>query len=111
MHGIGSLALTSIALLTIGHFVRPIDAHPRHRRNILLLADRTDVAAQTPRDLQRLRALLEDLPVDATVYDAGETWSSPPIPTHRCRSTPSAAPLSSATRAFRCRWSAVTRAP
>ncbi len=85
MHGIGLLVLTSIAVLAVGQFIRPGDAHPRYRRSITLLAERLDhLAAEMPRDGSRVKVLLDSLPVDATVYDADDKLVAsncdPPLP-------------------------------
>ncbi len=85
MHGIGLLVLTSVAVVTVGQFIRPIDSHPRHRRSITLLAERLDhLVAEMPRDGSRVKVLLESLPVDATVYDVNDTMVAsncdPPLP-------------------------------
>ena len=85
LHGIGLLVLTSIAVVAVGQFIRPIDSHPRHRRSITLLAERLDhLVAEMPRDGSRVKVLLDSLPVDATVYDVEDKLIAsncdPPLP-------------------------------
>ncbi len=85
MHGIGLLVLTSIAVVMVGRIIRPGDQHPRHRRSITLLAERLDhLVAEMPREPTRVKTLLDQLPVDASVYDANDKLLAsnvdPPLP-------------------------------